>query len=74
MDVSLALTFVPAEPSNVTVAPGPKPEPSMLIQVPPAVFPEEGLNDVIAGRTYVKPTEAVCPSGFVTTSATVPAV
>jgi hypothetical protein len=75
INVSLTDTFVAATPPNVTVAPWAKPDPLMDTKVPPPVFPELGLMDVIAGRTYVNPFVLVKlePSGFVTTTLTVPA-
>jgi hypothetical protein len=75
IDVSLPDTFIAATPPNVTVAPGAKPEPDMFTFVPPTVVPEPGKTDVIVGGMYVNPFTVVAadPSGFVTTTLTLPA-
>jgi hypothetical protein len=59
IDVSVAKVVVPGTPPKVTAAPEPKPVPDMNTRVPPAVLPEMGLMDVIAGRTYANPPETV---------------
>jgi hypothetical protein len=73
--VSLPETFVADTPPNVTVAPALKPIPLIFTAVPPAVFPELGLTDVIDGRAYVNPFTLVTEVafGFVTTTSTLPA-
>src|SRR5437868_1966183 len=74
MNVSVLETPVAATPPKVTVAPGPKPEPSIVTRVPPAVVPAVGLTDVIVGGRYENPFARVagCPSAFVTTASTAP--
>ena len=64
----------PANPPNVTSAPGANPEPLIDTRVPPAMPPEAGDNDEIVGRTYVNPFALVAdePSGFVTATSTPP--
>src|SRR5262245_31532020 len=51
INVSPPDTFVAATPPNVTVTPDVKPKPEMFTKVPPFVFPELGLIDVIVGLT-----------------------
>jgi hypothetical protein len=75
IDVSPLDTFRAAPPPNVTVAPWLKPRPLMDTRVPPPVFPELGLIDVIVGSTYWNALKlvTVVPLGFVTTTSTRPA-
>ena len=75
IDVSLLEMFVPGMPPSVTVVPWPKPEPKTFTDVPPPVFPEFGLMEVIVGKTYVNPFVIVAlgPLGFITTTSTLPA-
>ncbi len=73
------VTLVPAVPPNDTVAPIRNPLPEMVTTVPPASGPSFGETLLTAGagkRAYVKPPASVpvCVSGFVTTTATVPAL
>jgi len=69
-------TAVAALVPTVTVAPTVKPVPVIVMAVPPAAGPDAGATLVTeGGATYVKPAArvALCPSGFVTTTAAGPA-
>ena len=61
-------------PPNVAVAPGANPDPLMVTKVPPPVFPVTVESVVISGKAYWNPLTLVIavPSGFVTTTLTLP--
>ena len=70
------VTFVAAVPPRDTVAPGRKPLPAILIEVPPAVVPELGVMLLTSGgATKVYPFVRVplSPPVLVTTTLTAPA-
>ena len=53
IDVAVTTTLVHATPPTVTVAPETKPVPVMVIGVPPAVDPDDGVIDVMVGVEIV---------------------
>jgi hypothetical protein len=90
IDVTLTTTTLDAAvPPKETVAPAANPVPDSVTVVPPAVVPDVGAIAVTVGATgagggggggcaemYVKPRNRLplCPSGFVTTTSTLPAL
>src|SRR5437879_201600 len=73
----ITVTAVAALPPSVTVAPGAKLVPVMVMTVPPVVEPFVGATPVMGGGgpTYENPFArvALCVSGLVTTTFTAPA-
>ena len=80
IDVAVTVPTTAAVPPKVTVAPAWKFVPVIVTTVPPAAGPDAGEMPTgdgggAGGVTYAKPFKSVddCPSGFVTTTLTVPA-
>src|SRR3712207_1804400 len=71
----LTVTLGAAPPPNVTVAPGPKPLPLMLTDVPPEVGPVAGETPVTRGceaKVNASPREVTHPLGLLTLTVTGP--